>query len=455
MEGCKPQKQHSGGNSLTAITLFAVKAILVYKLSFFVFTSGVGSIPVGLGRLLTATFCSTFAQSLYLIALHFLYRYIQIAEQSIWFKKTSYVSVLVALYFLIALDYGCVCSFNFGPSSVKDVYFEEQMWMSYRLNTGNVGYLGPIYALNGDVQWFGDLFNVSVVIGLTLVVIPFCGIGIFRSLYRHEVTSKKTKQLQEQMSRLLLIQSFFPLSFAFAPSSSCDVTVWERFRCVQQGARGSVVGILLTLYPVLEPLVVLSCVTSYREAIKIHVGRAGTLRKRRGGNYYYYAYNNYEKNYYYAYNNNYKKNYYYAYNNNYKENYYYAYNNNYKKNYYYAYNNFYKKNYYYARSTTTYYSLARYSQLAHNNYKKNYYYACDNYKKNYYYACDNYKKNYYSPEAFLQLAQVVPNSKNYCYAYNNYEKNYYSPEAFFQLATTCFGGLRTKREVQTISKFEC
>ncbi|VDL71986.1 unnamed protein product [Nippostrongylus brasiliensis] len=264
----------SAFNLMYSIVLaITMPAIHVYKLSFFVFTTGVGSIPVGLGRLLTATFCSTFAQSLYLIALHFLYRYIQIVRPSsrIWFEKTSYVLVLVALYFLIAFDYGFVCFFNFGPSSVKDVYFEEQMWIFYKLNTSDVGYLGPIYALNGDVQWLdiGGLFNVSVVIGLTLIVIPFCGIGIFRSLYRHEVTSKKTKQLQKQMFRLLLIQSFFPLAFTFVPSSSIlVVSLLGR----DIGARGNVVGILLTLYPVLEPLVILSCVTSYREAIKMYLG---------------------------------------------------------------------------------------------------------------------------------------------------------------------------------------
>ncbi|VDL75313.1 unnamed protein product [Nippostrongylus brasiliensis] len=95
------------------------------------------------------------------------------AEQSIWFEKTSYVSVLVALYFLIAFDYGCVCFFNF------------------------------------DVL----------------------------------ITSEKVLALLKLELKM------------------CTAS-----------ARGNVVGILLTLYPVLEPLFVLSCVTSYREAIKMYLG---------------------------------------------------------------------------------------------------------------------------------------------------------------------------------------
>ncbi|VDL80515.1 unnamed protein product [Nippostrongylus brasiliensis] len=115
----------------------------------------------------------------------------------------------------------------------------------------------------------GGLLNVSVVIGLTMVVILFCGIGVFRSLYRHEVTSKETMQLMKQMFCLLLIQSFFPIAFTFVPSSSIHVmSLFGGDICT----RGNVVGILLTLYPVLEPLVILSCDTNYREAIKMYLG---------------------------------------------------------------------------------------------------------------------------------------------------------------------------------------
>ncbi|WKX98797.1 hypothetical protein Q1695_014020 [Nippostrongylus brasiliensis] len=51
--------------------------------------------------------------------------------------------------------------------------------------------------------------------------------------------------------------------------------------CHHEGARGDVVGILLTLYPVLEPLVVLSCVTSYGEALKMYLGVLTCTSNRR------------------------------------------------------------------------------------------------------------------------------------------------------------------------------
>ncbi|VDP37804.1 unnamed protein product [Heligmosomoides polygyrus] len=123
------------------------KVIHVYEFSFFMFTTGLGSVPKGPDRLLTATFCSTFAQSLFLITLHFLYRYVQVVRPQ-WrdlFEKRSYVTLIVAIYVFVAIDYGAVCFFNFGPSPVKDVYFAEQMWLSYGLNISAVGYLGPIY----------------------------------------------------------------------------------------------------------------------------------------------------------------------------------------------------------------------------------------------------------------------------------------------------------------------
>ncbi|KAK5972564.1 hypothetical protein GCK32_014828, partial [Trichostrongylus colubriformis] len=75
----------------------------------------------------------------------------------------------------------------------------------------------------GEVQWLdvSGLLNVSIVVGSTLALIPFCGIATYRSLYRYNATSEVTKKRQKQMFRLLLIQSFFPLTFTFVPTSAC------------------------------------------------------------------------------------------------------------------------------------------------------------------------------------------------------------------------------------------
>ncbi|VDO70132.1 unnamed protein product [Haemonchus placei] len=123
------------------------EVIHVYDLSFFLFTTGLGSIPEGASRLLAAVFCSLFAQSLCLLALQFVYRYVQVVRPSarFLFDEKSYLPI--ALYVITAFDYGAVCFFNFAPSPVKDVYFSEQMWYSYQLNVTDIGYLGPIYVV--------------------------------------------------------------------------------------------------------------------------------------------------------------------------------------------------------------------------------------------------------------------------------------------------------------------
>ncbi|XGW28923.1 hypothetical protein V3C99_008601 [Haemonchus contortus] len=270
----------AGFNIMYSITMAVVMPVIhVYDLSFFLFTTGLGSIPEGASRLLVAVFCSLFAQSLCLLALQFVYRYVQVVRPSarFLFEEKSYLPI--ALYVITAFDYGAVCFFNFAPSPVKDVHFSEQMWYSYQLNVTKVGYLGPIYMLDGEVQWLdvSGLLNVSTVIGLTLAAIPFCGIATYRALYKHDAASEQTKQRQKQMFRLLLIQSFFPLAFTFVPSSA--ILVMSLFgRHI--GARGNIVGMLLTVYPVIEPLVVLYFVGSYRKAIARYLG-VGTHVTRR------------------------------------------------------------------------------------------------------------------------------------------------------------------------------
>ncbi|KAK5982167.1 hypothetical protein GCK32_017516, partial [Trichostrongylus colubriformis] len=179
------------------------------------------------------------------------------------FGKGCYI--LVVLYVFTAIDYGAICFFNFGPSPVKDAYFAKEMMLSYGLNINDIGYIGTIYAWL-DVS---GLLNVSIIVGSTLALIPFCGIATFRSLYRHSATSEITKKRQKQMFRLLLIQSFFPLAFTFVPSSA--IIVISLFRS-KIGLNANVLGISLAVYPVIEPLVVLYFVSSYRRAIRRYLG---------------------------------------------------------------------------------------------------------------------------------------------------------------------------------------
>ncbi|KAK6038350.1 hypothetical protein COOONC_24145 [Cooperia oncophora] len=132
---------------------------------------------------------------------------------------------MVLLYAFTAIDYGAVCFFNFGPSPEKEEYFAPEVKRWYKLDIADIGYLGSLHALNGEVQWLdvSGLFNASIVIGFTFALIPFCGIATYRSLYRHDATSEITKQRQRQLFRLLLIQSIFPLTFTFIPSSAIIV----------------------------------------------------------------------------------------------------------------------------------------------------------------------------------------------------------------------------------------
>ncbi|KAK5967615.1 7TM chemoreceptor [Trichostrongylus colubriformis] len=265
-------------NIMYSITLALVMPVIhIYDLSFFLFTSGLGPVPKCASRLLTAVFASLFAQSLYLIALQFVYRYIQVVRPSarFFFGKGRYI--LLALYAFIAIDYGAICFFNFGPSLVKDAYLAKEMELSYGLDINDIGYIGPVYTLNGEVQWFdvSGLLNVSIVIGSTLALIPYCGVATFRSLYRHGAISEITKKRQKQMFRLLLIQSFFSLAFTFIPSSAIIVLSLLRSKI---GPNANVLGISLAVYPVIEPLVVLYFVSSYHRAIRRYLGMVNHVR---------------------------------------------------------------------------------------------------------------------------------------------------------------------------------
>ncbi|CAJ0602407.1 unnamed protein product, partial [Cylicocyclus nassatus] len=182
------------------------------------------------------------------------------------FQRSSCLIALTILYFVVALDYGSVNFFNFGPSQEKNNYFGEPMHNSYGLNISQVGYIGPIYFVNGDLKWFDLLgvLNVGIVNGFTFAVIPFCGLAIAKRLRVQKVMSERTKELQVQMFKVLLIQSFFPLVFTFIPSTAILIMT---FIGKSTGEGGNIVALLLNVYPVIDPIVVMYLVTSYREAV--------------------------------------------------------------------------------------------------------------------------------------------------------------------------------------------
>ncbi|VDM81339.1 unnamed protein product [Strongylus vulgaris] len=90
-----------------------------------------------------------------------------------------------------------------------------------------------------------------------------------------------------------MLQSFFPLALTFVPSSSIIIMSFFGENIGANGnivalpltlypvidpivvlyfvsrANGNIVALLLTLYPVIDPIVVLYFVSSYREAIRM------------------------------------------------------------------------------------------------------------------------------------------------------------------------------------------
>uniref|UniRef100_A0A1I7WN66 G protein-coupled receptor n=1 Tax=Heterorhabditis bacteriophora TaxID=37862 RepID=A0A1I7WN66_HETBA len=193
-------------------------------MSFIVFTNNVDIWSMEASRIIISIFCSLFAQSLYLLALHFLYRYIQVAKphaRSMLYKPIS-IFFLASLHIIIAFDYGFVCYYNFGPSDVKNNYFYQEINIYYTVNISTIGYIGPLYFYVNDStveiqsRDLIGLLNVGIVIMATFAVIPFCGIR--------------------------------PI--------------------------GNIVAIFLTIYPIVDPIILLCFISTYRMAVMVYLGIA-------------------------------------------------------------------------------------------------------------------------------------------------------------------------------------
>ncbi|KAK6053069.1 hypothetical protein COOONC_09426 [Cooperia oncophora] len=60
------------------VNIVLLPAIHIHERAFLVFATRLESLPPDIGRIFTVLFCSMFAQSLFLLAVHFTYRYVHI-----------------------------------------------------------------------------------------------------------------------------------------------------------------------------------------------------------------------------------------------------------------------------------------------------------------------------------------------------------------------------------------
>ncbi|CAJ0580018.1 unnamed protein product, partial [Mesorhabditis spiculigera] len=234
--------------------------------------------------LLGAIISSLFGVNNTVLAIHFVFRYIQICHshrdrllrgknQLLWFA-------IVLICFGIWM---VTCVNLVSPAPEKDVYLIDfETFSNHSLR--NRGYVGPAYWItsNSEVVFnYRDMFgmlSLSCAACVPLNVMCFCGYKTYQGMKR-TVGSPKTKKLQRQLFISLVVLTTIPLMVIYGPMTLL-------FICPAFGINTGRLGLLyhcfLVVPPFFDPIILISFITDYRRQVQRFI-RDYTCLKSLGG----------------------------------------------------------------------------------------------------------------------------------------------------------------------------
>ncbi|EFP11171.1 hypothetical protein CRE_31013 [Caenorhabditis remanei] len=186
-----------------------------------------------IGNEIACLYCASFALVISLLAVQFYYRYIALCKETImnyYEEDTRNSSFIGAIYYTVEQN-------------------GEKKWRI----TDVMGYLGCI------------LINISC-----FTTILICAFKIKCNMKNSESSlSFKTKEINRQLFVTLLFQTLLPAVMMYTP---VGIVMTLPFFRIGIGKLSSLVGVLLAIYPAIEPIIAIFCIKDFRRSIMCRNG---------------------------------------------------------------------------------------------------------------------------------------------------------------------------------------
>ncbi|CAJ0934272.1 unnamed protein product, partial [Mesorhabditis belari] len=242
--------------------------MFTHRHAFIVFASG----PLT-GHWISLGYCALFfALSLTLLAGHFLYRYLLICKNN-WmfiFNKLQFLPFLIVVW--LSTGFAWVAFVHFGMTDFKETrdYTRVALRREFDMDADKVQMVGPLFFLDGPTNnliifwpaWFAMAGCFSI-LGSTFGMILFCSFEIHSKL-KSCTMSEKSKRLQYELFKALIVQAVIPAIFEYTP---CLVAFSSALFGIPLGRWTNICPTLLTFYTWLDPICIILCVKDYRMAI--------------------------------------------------------------------------------------------------------------------------------------------------------------------------------------------
>ncbi|CAD6190265.1 unnamed protein product [Caenorhabditis auriculariae] len=258
----------------SAIDVFVQPTIHIHGTTFMVFQSlETFGVPKTVGAALCALYCSCYGMTIVLLAVHFVYRYFAVCRTHLLFLFEGWFFMIWPCIVIgFGTDWGLTSYFLEPETPASNEYVKETILEHYALRMDQIAYVGPHYFMydkdgkkSYNVVSCLGILNLMKIIGISFGTVFFCGISTYRKMQSQSSTAtKKTRDLQKQLFKALVVQTVIPVIFMYIPVSILFISPFFE---LEIGAATSFVAVTLALYPALDPLAVIYFVRDYRNAV--------------------------------------------------------------------------------------------------------------------------------------------------------------------------------------------
>ncbi|CAP27003.1 Protein CBR-STR-4 [Caenorhabditis briggsae] len=240
-----------------------------YKASFTFFTL---ERPFGCSKevamILLAAYSSTYAATISLLAVQFVYRYWAIFHtRRLSFFNRFRILFWVSIAMLFGVDWSSSVYFLGMPDKVSEDYLRREISDHYDLNISRLAYFAAVvYDSEYNIRWRSVMVmgSVSKVLFIQYAVMVFCGVRMHRKMgEKMEQFSITNRKMHTQLFKTLVIQITVPTFTIFSPVLVMFVIP---FFDLQLGIPTGPILCALSLYPFIDGLIVICIVSDYRKA---------------------------------------------------------------------------------------------------------------------------------------------------------------------------------------------
>ncbi|CAB3398358.1 unnamed protein product [Caenorhabditis bovis] len=203
---------------------------------------------------------------------HFVFRYIAICKSNYLHHISGFNLYKIFLPPLILfITWFSVIYISFWPSEIKSAYLYNELMEHYNVDSYQIGHICELYfyyTKEGElvISWmdyFGGIFAI-LIISICVIVILICGFKTYSKMQSYTEKSKKTKDLNNQLFRALILQTIVPAIMMFAPVGA---VISLPMSGVNVGKNANLATLTIGFYPALDAIIVICVIKDYRQTI--------------------------------------------------------------------------------------------------------------------------------------------------------------------------------------------